>query len=336
MSPKKEKNDFVFPLEYLHTDALCENMPSCTALLVFAGSGNGVLKELKKLYRQSHVRIFYTEDLLHNRLPFVLEAAKKRNIPTIVLYGETTPETHAFLQGTPRVSLVSRGTETPDPMEAFLKDPCPEYLTWIGFQRYLTRPDISNLLTDKFMEILRLGEFRETPLRAEPLLREATHHFLDMRSVRHADLPDGICTSPNGLYAEEVCTLARYMGLSRRFHQAVIYGYPADSPQDSQAAQLVAQVIWHLTEGLAVAVDEHPQDNPEYFRRKAVQMGDDGQELIFFQSEKSGRWWMEVPNSKHPEEPVYISCSISEYAMACKGEIPMKWLYYYQKSNNFS
>ena len=79
MSPKKEKNDFVFPLEYLHTDALCENMPSCTALLVFAGSGNGVLKELKKLYRQSHVRIFYTEDLLHNRLPFVLEAAKKKH-----------------------------------------------------------------------------------------------------------------------------------------------------------------------------------------------------------------------------------------------------------------
>ncbi|NLA16306.1 MAG: hypothetical protein GX877_07210 [Bacteroidales bacterium] len=336
MSQKRVKNDCLFPLEHLSAEALCENMPSCTAFLVFAGSAGGVHKVLKKLYRQSHERVFYTEDPLLNKIPIVLAAAEKGNIPVIVLYADNTPQAHAFLQGKQRVSLVSRGKETPGFLEDLCEKPVPEYFSWIGFQRYFTQPAFMGSLADHGMETLRLGDFREDPLAAEPLLREATHHFLDMRSVRHADLPDGICTSPNGLYSEEICTLARYMGLSRNFRMAVIYGYPASCPEGSQAAQLTAQVLWHLTEGLAVSVNEHPADNPEGFQKKAVQMGEDGQELIFFQSEKSGRWWMELPNSKYPAKPSYIACSVNEYVMACRGEIPMKWLFYYQKSNNFS
>ena len=65
-------------------------------------------------------------------------------------------------------------------------------------------------------------------------------------------------------------------------------------------------------------------------------MGEDGQEIVFFQSKNSGRWWMEVPNSKQPDNPVYISCTMEDYTIACKGEVPLKWLFYYQKSNNFS
>lgn len=325
-----------FPLEHLHADALCEDMPPCTAIVIFTGKGGEILNELKKLYPQSHSRIYYIEDTLETRMPVVLSVAEKMRIPCIVMYGNDTPQMTAFLQGEVRVSLVSRGTENPDPVTELLERSAPRYFTWLGYQRYLTDPGILETLSDKYIETLRLGEFRDNPGTAEPLLREASLHLIDMRCVRHADVPDGNDTTPNGLYAEEICTLARYMGLSRHFRLAVVYGYPGKCKGGSQIARLNAQIIWHLTEGLAISTDEHPQEDPASFYRKAVQMGEDGQELVFLQSRKSGRWWMEVPNSKQPDKPSYISCSTGEYVMACKGEIPMKWLFYYQKSNNFS
>lgn len=336
MSQKREKNDFSFPLEYLHAEAFSENTPSCTAFLVFTGRSDGIVQELKKLYRQSQNCVFYTDDPLTTRLPAIMATAERNNVPLLVLHGEDSPSTFAFLQGKSRVSLISRGTREESPLKELLHSNPQEYMAWIGFQKYLACPDVLHECNERYVEVMRLGAFRENPLDAEPLLREATHHFIDMRAVRHADLPDGLTPSPNGLYAEELCTLARYIGLSNAFRQAVLYGYPSDCSEGSQAAQLIAQTIWHLTEGLAVAVEEHPLNGSGVFLKKAVQMGEDGQEIVFLQSEKSGRWWMEVPNSKHSDQPSYISCSISDYALACKGEIPMKWLFYYQKSNNFS
>jgi hypothetical protein len=35
------------PLEHLHADAVCEDMPPCDAILVFTGKGGEVLNELK-------------------------------------------------------------------------------------------------------------------------------------------------------------------------------------------------------------------------------------------------------------------------------------------------
>ena len=41
-------------------------------------------------------------------------------------------------------------------------------------------------------------------------------------------------------------------------------------------------------------------------------------------------------NLKELSSPMLISCSIDDYKTACRGEIPLKWLFFYQKSNNFS
>ena len=330
-------NEIRFPLESLHADALCADMPDCLALMVFAGKGGEVLNELKLLYPQSHSRIYYIEDIMQTQMPKVLSFAETHKIPCIVLNGDEPADPGVFIQ-TPdsRVSLISRGTEDPDPVQAVLEKMTPSYFTWIGYQRYFTDPVVLDLLSDRYMETLRLGEFRNSVVAAEPLLREASYHFMDLRSVRHSDAPDGICTTPNGLYAEEICTLARYAGLSADFRLAVLYGYPSKIRRDSQIARLTAQVVWHLAEGLAVSVNEHPEKDGDSFRRKVVQMGEDGQELVFLMSKKTGRWWLEVPNSKQPGSPVHIACSTEDYVLACKGEIPIKWLFYYQKSNNFS
>ncbi len=239
-----------FPLEFLHAEALCREMPSCGAVVVFTGKAGAIPDALKCLYPQSHSRVFYMEDTMENRLPEILSAVEKLHVPCLVMHPQDLPGMGAFLPSDARVSLVSRGTETPDHLSVLLDKSMPDYFTWIG------------------IETLRLGEFRKNHLAAEPLLREATHHFIDMRCIRHADLPEVKHGNPNGLYAEEICALARYMGLSHNFQLAVIYGYPSDSRKGSLTAQLMAQLIWHLAEGLAVSVQEHPVQDASQFHSK--------------------------------------------------------------------
>lgn len=328
-----------FPIESLQPDALIPGMPACKALLLFKGQGGALLEELQQLYPQSHSKIYYIEDPAGTLTVPALEAASKLQIPCILLCAEQPPFPEIIIgNASARVSLISRGTPDQENFtENLLSDKHIDYLSWIGFQNYHTDPLIKEKAHQKACELLRLGAFRHNPALAEPLLREASFHFLDLRAVRAADAPDGLDPMPNGLYAEEICTLARYIGLSSQFSTCFIYGYPsrAQGAERGQISKLTAQVIWHLTEGLSVCLKEDPAVDTNHFERKVVQMGEDGQELVFLHSKQSGRWWMEVPNFKDPSTPLLMSCSTDDYMVACKGEVPTKWLFYYQKSNNF-
>ncbi len=327
-----------FPIESLLPDALVPGMPACKALLLFRGQGGDLLEQLGQLYPQSHSHLYYIEDPTDTFSVPAMEAALKLQIPCILLTPGPEPAASLLRRCLPeRISLVSRGSSEQEPfIHDLIEDPHTAYFSWIGFQNYHTDPALKEAARKKACEMLRLGSFRHNSALAEPLLREAACHFIDMRAVRAADAPDAADPSPNGLYAEEICTLARYMGLSPRFVACHIYGYPAavHTSDGGQIAKLVAQVIWHLTEGLCVSLKEDPQRDEAHFERKAVQMGEDGQELVFLHSVQSGRWWMEVPNFKLPSEPLIISCSTEDYMVACKGEVPTKWLFYYQKSNS--
>ncbi len=120
---------------------------------------------------------------MENRLPEILSAVEKLHVPCLVMHPQDLPGMGAFLPSDARVSLVSRGTETPDHLSVLLDKSMPDYFTWIGFQRYLANPAVLEKLSDHYIETLRLGEFRKNHLAAEPLLREATHHFIDMRCM---------------------------------------------------------------------------------------------------------------------------------------------------------
>jgi hypothetical protein len=241
-----------------------------------------------------------------------------------------------FEFGNGHASLISQGSGEDGFVSHFTGSKTLQHFAWLGFQNYLADNATLETIGTRFFESLRLGEFRNNPRSAEPLLRDASVHFVDLKAVRHSDAPDGLGMSPNGLYAEEICTLGRYIGLSTRFRLSVIYGYPSSANNNSLVSKLVAQVIWHITEGLAVSFPEYPEKDPSRFQRKVVQLGDGGQEMVFLQSRQSGRWWIEVPNLKELSSPMLISCSIDDYKTACRGEIPLKWLFFYQKSNNFS
>ncbi|MDP2059542.1 MAG: arginase, partial [Flavobacteriaceae bacterium] len=63
----------------------------------------------------------------------------------------------------------------------------------------------------------------------------------------------------------------------------------------------------------------------QYKKFIVTQEGDD---LIFYQSPKSGRWWMEVPlkeiNNKWQRNSL-IPCQHKDYLDACNNIVPERW-----------
>ena len=55
-------------------------------------------------------------------------------------------------------------------------------------------------------------------------------------------------------------------------------------------------------------------------------------DLIFYRSDKTDRWWIEVPHVKSSnKKKLIISCSHEDYLMACNNEIPDRWWKIFQK-----
>ena len=57
--------------------------------------------------------------------------------------------------------------------------------------------------------MLRVGKIREHIFEAEPLLREAAMVTFNINAIRYSDAPAQLEPSPNGLFGDEACGLAR-------------------------------------------------------------------------------------------------------------------------------
>jgi hypothetical protein len=56
--------------------------------------------------------------------------------------------------------------------------------------------------------------------------------------------------------------------------------------------------------------------------------------IVFYRSDKSGRWWIEietVQNQNVESERIVVSCTKDDYLNACKNEIPERWWLNFKK-----
>lgn len=71
------------------------------------------------------------------------------------------------------------------------------------------------------------------------------------------------------------------------------------------------------------------------YNKFMVKLSNQREELIFFKSKKSNRWWMEVEcatsvKAKY-ERHYLVPCSHEDYEQALEDDIPDRWLQAYQK-----
>ncbi|MEM0933241.1 MAG: formimidoylglutamase [Bacteroidota bacterium] len=202
----------------------------------------------------------------------------------------------------------------------------------LGFQSYYNAQEELDLMERLFFDAYRLGDIAANLSLAEPVLRNAHLVSLDLRSVRASEMGMGNSFSPNGFTGREICAIARYAGLSNTVSVFGIY----EGDNSHQGFQMIAQLIWYFLEGITYRVEEHPTSNNEDFTKFTVPT--DTEELVFFKSHVTERWWVEVPTilPEHTKtnSPALLPCTEEDYLEACNQNIPERWFKAYRKGFN--
>lgn len=199
----------------------------------------------------------------------------------------------------------------------------------IGYQSYFNAQEEIDLMERLFFDAYRLGEIAADIELAEPILRSSDIVSLDLRAIRASEMGLSKNFSPNGFTGREICAIARYAGISDRVSLFGIY----EGENSHQAFQMIAQIIWYFIEGLSFRIKEQPSSKSEDFTKFTVPT--DTEELIFYKSHVTQRWWVEVPSilAEHTKtnSVALLPCTEGDYLDACNQNIPERWFKAYRK-----
>jgi len=197
----------------------------------------------------------------------------------------------------------------------------------IGFQTFFNSQEEIDLMEQLYFDALRIGNVSKDLSSVEPILRDADIVSIDIGSVRKSDAPANRNATPNGFYGEEVCAISRYAGISDKVTSFGIYEFNPIMDSDGQTAHLIAQMIWYFIEGVAYRADDYPFCTKDNYFKYIVPVEDE--ELYFYKSNKTDRWWLDVPfpdgaNAEFTRHAL-IPCSYDDYLNAADQEIPDRW-----------
>lgn len=198
----------------------------------------------------------------------------------------------------------------------------------LGYQSYFVSQEELDLMQKLFFDAYRLGEITADIHESEPILRDTDILSVDFNAIKANEL-DYNNGNPNGFDGTQICSLMRYAGLSDRLSVLGLF----DMPSTSRSDQLLAQMVWYVLEGYCYRVNEYPFSIHEPCKKFVVPQ--EQEMLIFFRSEKSQRWWIEVPKDRtynNKRETTLLPCAEKDYRMAQKGDIPARWWKSVQRS----
>ncbi len=204
----------------------------------------------------------------------------------------------------------------------------------IGYQTYFNSQEEIDLMERLYFEAYRLGAVSKDITIVEPVMRDANLVSIDLGVVKASEVSLKQRLSPNGLDGKEICAVARYAGISNKVTSFGVYEYKP-SYDDEVTSMLVAQVFWYFIEGVNCRVkDDNFLDDVNH--QKFITLAD-SQELVFYKSTKTGRWWIEIPflanvNNKLKKHTL-LPCTHQDYLDACNDKIPNRWYKAYQKNS---
>lgn len=193
----------------------------------------------------------------------------------------------------------------------------------IGYQTYFNSQEEIDLVEKLFFEAYRLGEVSNNITLAEPVFRDTDLVSFDLSSVESSYSGNNQYFNPNGFTGKEICSLARYAGISDKVSSFGVFNFE----NSIKGVSLVAQVLWYFLEGYAFRSNEYPFGSKENYFKYIVPIDDE--ELIFYKSDKTGRWWIEIPfetsgNNKLKRNTL-LPCTHEDYLAACEQERPERW-----------
>ena len=204
----------------------------------------------------------------------------------------------------------------------------------VGYQTYFNSQEEIDLMEKLYFEAYRLGEISKNINLVEPVMRDAHIVSIDLKSVKASEVSSKQKYSPNGFDGKEICAISRYAGISNKVSSFGIYEYQL-SKEDEASSMLVAQMLWYFVEGVNCRVKDDSFNDDKTFQKYNVIIDDD--DLIFYKSIKTGRWWIEIPflpdvNNKLKKH-MLLPCTHDDYMEATQGKIPERWYKAYKKNS---
>ncbi len=187
----------------------------------------------------------------------------------------------------------------------------------IGFQSFYVHPHMLETMDKLRFDCYRVGSVKESMDEMEPVIRNCQLLSFDIAAIANAYAPSNTI-SPNGFNGEESCLLMRFAGLSPNTSSIGIYGFDPSKDKDDLTAKQISHMIWYVMDGRSRGRREAKLDEKDSFNEYHMAFAE--VQTTFLQSKKTGRWWMQLPDSK------FIACSYKDYLLASSNEIPERWL----------
>jgi len=203
--------------------------------------------------------------------------------------------------------------------------------THLGHQIFYNSPMSIDILESLHHQALRLGEVRKSMIEVEPFLRDADLLSMDLSAIRSSECPANAVTSPNGFTGEEACQISRFAGFSNKISSFGLYELNPYFDNNKQGAKQASQIIWYFIEGFSGRKADYPSAEDKNFIQYIVRLESAENEIAFWKSDYSNRWWMEIPQSDG--EIKFLPCSYNDYQTALEDELPDKWMRAYAKLN---
>ena len=203
----------------------------------------------------------------------------------------------------------------------------------IGYQTYFNSQEEIDLMEKLYFEAYRLGEVSHDISMVEPVLRDANIVSIDLGVLRSSEVSMNQKATPNGLDGKEICAICRYAGISNKVSSFGIWEYKP-SNDDEMTSMLIAQMMWYFIEGVNFRVNDDDFKDEDHYQKFITLV--DEQELVFYKSIKTGRWWIEIPflsevNNKLKRHTL-LPCMHQDYVDACKNIVPDRWYKAFQKN----
>ena len=199
------------------------------------------------------------------------------------------------------------------------------HLSAIGCQSHFVDEATFMDLESRDFDCIRLGKAKSSLSELEPFIRDADLLSFHLNSLKSSEAPGVANASPSGFFTEDACQISRYAGMSDKLTSIGFYGFKNELDPGRQTAMTLAQLIWYFLDGFCNRKNDFPSSMDDLVEYIVDFKGHD-YHLTFWKSNKSGRWWLQVPvkTKKKHERHRLIPCSHRDYLQACNEELPAR------------
>ena len=179
----------------------------------------------------------------------------------------------------------------------------------LGYQKHLNELDSVKLMKEVDFEVIRLAEMMNSTEATEPFFRKANLVTFNCDAVESFGSNFSVNPQVNGLNRREICAFMKEAGLGENLKSVGIFNYDAESGNQLNA-QLLAQMMWYLIEGINIR-KSHPEERE--FETFWVMVDD--KEYAFRRDTFTSLWYF--GNDEKADN--LVPCSRSDYDNAKRG-----------------